>query len=219
MAKIVFIRHGETEWNAESRLQGQLDVGLSELGLEQAAILKEGMKNRSFHRIYSSPLKRALDTARIVHAEESEILLDQRLSEIYLGKWQGLTVDEVKQSYGEEYAVFRNTPELFKSDGMETLESLGERFAQFVRSIMGEKDKQFCVVSHGTAMRAGLAKVIFGDVRFMNHLVFENGSITELDFHEYNGEITPVIYKLNETGHFRSLNKERTSTSILMGVI
>lgn len=235
MSRIIFIRHGETEWNAESRLQGQLDVELSALGEAQAEVLSKTLEGLDFDRVYSSPLRRALDTAnkicrgRIVASnirsmtiEKAEMhvpCISSALSEIYLGSWQGHTVDEVKKKFAEEYKIFKNTPECYESEEQETLQEIGERFSTFIKEIMGHENKRYCIVSHGTIMRAGLAKLVFGDVKYMNNLVFENGSITEIDFHQYNGEITPVIYKLNDTGHLSGLNSDRPTTAILMGVI
>ena len=219
MSRIIFIRHGETDWNAESRLQGQLDVKLSKLGIEQAKALSKALEDYDFNVIYSSPLDRALRTAEIINRKEKDLREAPALSEIFLGPWQGLTVDEVKEKYSDEYEVFRNHPEKYKAKNMETLTELGDRFSDFIKKIMSHDERLYCVVTHGTILRAGLAKLIFGDIKHMNNLVFENGSITEVDFHKYNGEITPVVYKLNETSHFAELNYNRPSTAILMGVI
>lgn len=219
MSRIIFIRHGETEWNAESRLQGQLDIKLSDLGIKQAKALSKALETYDFNVIYSSPLDRALRTAEIINKKEKDLREAAALSEIFLGPWQGLTVNEVKEKYSNEYEVFKNNPEKYKSNEMESLNELGNRFSDFIKKIMSHDDRLYCVVTHGTILRAGLAKLIFGDVKYMSNLVFENGSITEVDFHKYNGEITPVVYKLNETSHFAELNYDRPSTAILMGVI
>ena len=219
MARIIFVRHNETVWNAENRIQGQLDLELSEFGEKQAEILSDALKNFDFDTIYSSPLQRAIKTSEIICKKRTSMQIAPELAEIFLGPWQGLTVKEVKDGFVEEYKSFRESPDLYESNEMETLQDVGERFSEFIKKIMYHENKLYCVVSHGTAMRAGLAKLIFGDVKYMNNLVFENGSITEVDFHCYKGDITPVIYKLNDTGHFLKTNGDRSSTKILMGVI
>ena len=218
MSRIIFIRHNETLWNAENRIQGQLDLGLSEFGEKQAEILSEALDSFDFDCVYSSPLVRALKTSEIICRKKNTLVTIPELAEIFLGPWQGLTVDEVKERFVDEYKAFRESPELYESNEMETLQDIGERFTEFIKKIMYHENKLYCVVSHGTTMRAGLAKLIFGDVKYMNNLIFENGSITDVDFHCYEGEITPVIYKLNDTGHFLKSN-DRSSTKILMGVI
>ena len=219
MARIIFVRHNETVWNAENRIQGQLDIELSEFGKKQAEILSVALNNFDFDTIFSSPLQRAIKTSEIICKKRTSIQIVPELAEIFLGPWQGLTVDEVKEGYVNEYKSFRESPDLYESNEMETLQDLGGRFSEFIKKIMYHENKLYCVVSHGTAMRAGLAKLIFGDVKYMNNLVFENGSITDVDFHFYEGEITPVIYKLNDTGHFLLTNGDRSSKKILMGVI
>jgi len=218
MARIIFVRHNETVWNAENRIQGQLDLELSEFGEKQAEVLSEALSSFDFDCVYTSPLIRALRTSEIICKKNQTLITVPELAEIFLGPWQGLTVSEVKERFLNDYNAFRESPELYESDVMETLQDLGERFSGFIKEIMYHENKVYCVVSHGTAMRAGLAKLIFGDVKYMNNLVFENGSITEVDFHNYEDEITPVIYKLNDTGHFLKSNHDGTS-KILMGVI
>ncbi len=225
MSKIYFVRHGETAWNADSRLQGQLDIELSEFGKTQADYLAErfreiNSKVDNIDGIFTSNLLRAKETAQIIsNSINIDAFEDKALAEIYLGQWQGKLVSEVKAEESAQYEVFRNRPAEFVSKEMETLTDIGERFCSFINRCIIGKPGDKIIVSHGTIMRAGMARLIFGDVKYMNNLVFENASITEVDFHEYNGVITPVIYTLNNTDHLKELNKDRKSSKILMGVI
>jgi probable phosphoglycerate mutase len=93
---LVMLRHGQTEYNAGSRMQGQLDTDLSDLGREQAAAAAEVLAKRQPLTIVSSDLRRALDTA-VALGERSglPVLVDTRLRETHLGDWQGLTHLEV----------------------------------------------------------------------------------------------------------------------------
>jgi glucosyl-3-phosphoglycerate phosphatase len=97
--RLVMLRHGQTEWNADSRMQGQLDTDLTDLGREQAAAAAEVLAKRQPLVIVSSDLRRALDTATALGERAGlPVEVDTRLRETHLGDWQGLThleVDEV----------------------------------------------------------------------------------------------------------------------------
>lgn len=94
--RLVMLRHGQTHWNASSRMQGQLDTDLTELGREQAAAAAEVLAKRHPLRIVSSDLRRALDTATALGDRSGQpVDIDTRLRETHLGDWQGLTHHEV----------------------------------------------------------------------------------------------------------------------------
>lgn len=94
--RLVLLRHGQTEWNAGSRMQGQLDTDLTDLGRDQAAAAAEVLAKRQPVAIVSSDLRRALDTATALGERSGvPVRVDQRLRETHLGDWQGLTHIEV----------------------------------------------------------------------------------------------------------------------------
>ena len=94
--RLVLLRHGQTEYNANSRMQGQLDTDLSDLGREQAAAAAEVLAKRQPLIIVSSDLRRALDTATALGERSGvPVAIDTRLRETHLGDWQGMTHLEV----------------------------------------------------------------------------------------------------------------------------
>ena len=94
--RLVLLRHGQTEWNAGSRMQGQLDTDLTDLGRDQAAAAAEVLAKRQPVAIVSSDLRRALDTATALGERSGvPVRIDERLRETHLGDWQGLTHIEV----------------------------------------------------------------------------------------------------------------------------
>lgn len=96
--RLVMLRHGQTEWNAGSRMQGQLDTDLTDLGREQAAAAAEVLAKRQPLLIVSSDLRRALDTATALGERAGlPVEIDTRLRETHLGDWQGLTHLEVDE--------------------------------------------------------------------------------------------------------------------------
>jgi len=106
--QLLVVRHGETTWNIQGRLQGHLDSDLTETGIAQAHALGERLREESFSALYSSDLGRAYRTAEIV-AEKTghEILPDPSLRERHLGIFQRLTWKEVERAYPEELAAYR----------------------------------------------------------------------------------------------------------------
>src|SRR5689334_13838242 len=99
MARFYFVRHGETEWNAQGRLCGRTDVALSANGRRQAGLLADRFRPMAIDALYSSPLQRALETARCIgRAVGHEPVVDGRLLELYYGEWEGRTYDEIKRS-------------------------------------------------------------------------------------------------------------------------
>jgi broad specificity phosphatase PhoE len=100
---IVLVRHGETDWNRERRYQGHADTPLNDEGRRQALELADALRDEALSTVYTSPLRRASETAQIVADElglEAHAL--EALREIDVGDWQGLTVDEVQVRYPEQ---------------------------------------------------------------------------------------------------------------------
>jgi len=147
---IYFVRHGETEWNFDGRLQGQLDSPLTEKGQMQAdrsgRILAREIADVSGFDIVASPLGRTLETARLAlrHVGATP-KLDARLAEIDLGQWSGLTLDEVENAHPELHETLSKPLWEFVSPGGETLEQATSRAKDWLSSI----DRPTIAVSHG----------------------------------------------------------------------
>jgi probable phosphoglycerate mutase len=104
---LVIVRHGETAWNAERRVQGQLDIPLNALGLEQASAVGAALAAERFDAIYSSDLSRARQTAApAAQALGLEVAIDQRLRERHYGVFETLTYAECRTRYPEDFAKF-----------------------------------------------------------------------------------------------------------------
>lgn len=155
---IYFVRHGETEWNKEGRLQGWLNSELTENGKKQAAILREQLQV-SFDKIYSSPSKRAVDTAMIITNDEKSIILDNRLKEIHLGSWQGRLISDIEKEDADRYAVYCHSPEQYIPDNGESIEQLKMRMGDFLQDCLQEQAENVLVVTHGVSIRALLLAV------------------------------------------------------------
>ena len=123
---IYFVRHGETEWNKIGRMQGQIDIELNEEGKRQAKVVKEKLSNVKFDKVFSSPLKRAIETAKII--SDKEVSIDDRLIERYNGELEGKFKEEIKV-----YPNFNDPNET--RFGIETLDNFKNRINDFLNEI------------------------------------------------------------------------------------
>jgi len=159
LTRIHLIRHGETDWNAEGRVQGQSESVLTAQGVAQAQTLAAALQPLNFARIFCSSSQRARQTAAIVFAHcVAEIEHRDVLREIYLGPWEGLLYKQVAALYPCEHIAFRETPHLFSVSGAETFAQLQERSRAALREISTDHiGQEVAIVSHGAWIRSVLA--------------------------------------------------------------
>ena len=170
---ITLIRHGETDWNVERRWQGFENTSLNENGRQQARDTAQYLYAAGFTRIISSDLARALETAIIIgEILNLSVATDERLREINVGKWQGLTHDEISVQYPEEYALAAIEPYIeMRFPGGESRAELRQRAGaalnDFVQHYPGE---HILVSTHGGTIRTILHNLMqpLPDERFHN---------------------------------------------------
>jgi len=151
---LIVIRHGETAWNREKRMQGTTDTPLSPIGRSQAQALGRRLADRDFEALYSSDLSRARDTARAI-AEQSgrPLVTDPRLQERRFGIFEGLTHAEIAGCYPEELARFQSRDPDWVVPG-------GESATEFMRRCLGclaeiadrHRRREVVVVTHGLVL-------------------------------------------------------------------
>ena len=152
--EIYLVRHGETEWNRDSRLQGQQNSSLTERGREQARKLGNLLSRLLDHTqvpVKVSPLGRALETAAIIrqHIPGPEPIIDPRLQEMTLGAWEGLTRTEVNERCNGVVGNDSTAEWWFRAPGGESYDHFQER----VRSWLAEQSGSVIAVSHGITTR------------------------------------------------------------------
>ena len=119
--QLLLIRHGETAWNAEHRIQGQLDIPLSPQGMLQAAQLAEFLADEPVSAIYSSELSRAwLTAAPLASRLELEVIAEPRLRERSFGIFEGLTLDEIAERHPDEFREWRARHPAWRPQGGES---------------------------------------------------------------------------------------------------
>ena len=128
MAKIYLIRHGETTWNREKRLQGHLDIGLNERGYWQADRLGEYLADKSIAAVISSDLSRAVDTAKAVAKHHGlNLQYDAGLRERHYGLMQGLSHEEIAQKHPRNHLAWKNREIHFQPASGESLQQFYDR--------------------------------------------------------------------------------------------
>jgi broad specificity phosphatase PhoE len=154
---ILLARHGETNWNREWRFQGHADPPLNETGRAQADELAAALAPEELAAVYSSPLRRALETAELVAAAHGlEPVAVEGLREVDVGSWQGLTHAEVEARFPEQFARWRDHGQGWE-DG-ETYEQMGKRVvASLLELARAHAGERILAVTHGGPIRAALA--------------------------------------------------------------
>ena len=163
---IYLMRHGETEWNKEGRLQGQSDIPLNELGLELAKKTAEGLQDVPFDAVFSSPLQRALVTAEIIVGDRKlPVATDDRLKEIHFGAGEGARFAAAKEDPGHPlHNFFRRPDQYCPTDGAETFEQARARAKDFLQDRiipLEESCGNVLIVAHG-AFNRGILNMIAG---------------------------------------------------------
>ena len=150
--EMFILRHGETEWNREGRMQGALDSPLTPNGKEQARAQQVVMQRYAGAGFtwYSSPQGRALETARIAAPDGAKIIQDVRLAEIRVGKWSGKLRSEMAADAPDLFPPIAGPLDWYgKAPGGETLDELAGRVSQFLAELPGPS----AIVTHGITSR------------------------------------------------------------------
>ncbi|MET7767353.1 histidine phosphatase family protein [Nocardia sp. NPDC005366] len=161
---LILLRHGQTEWNAADRMQGQIDTDLTELGRRQAKEAARELVSRNAIAIVSSDLKRAHDTA-LALAEHTQVpvVLDPRLRETGLGDWEGLTHLEVDADYPGARVAWRLDANYRPPNGESKLE-VGARSLPLVRELFTDRQdwpgRTIILVAHGGLIAALTAALL-----------------------------------------------------------
>ncbi len=155
--KIYFLRHGTTIWNVEGRLQGRNDSDLTEEGINRAIRLRNKLEDVKFDLIYSSPQKRALETANIIRGNrDAEITIHEALYEIDFGDWEGMKIPDIEREFSKEFHTFMAEPEKYHPTKGESFVDLFKRVQEFLDEIKNLNNENILVVTHGATIKAML---------------------------------------------------------------
>ncbi|MFM7677336.1 MAG: histidine phosphatase family protein, partial [Roseiflexaceae bacterium] len=166
---IVFVRHGETAYNANGRYQGHTQISLNERGFTQATVVAQRLRLNRFDAIYSSDLLRAVQTAEAIAAHHNlPIQQHAGFREIDVGLWEHLTVNEIATQYPQHFAIYQQTPGRAIYTGGESYAMMQLRAIEALMHVIAQHhaDARICVVCHGGTIRALVCAFLHIDIDY-----------------------------------------------------
>lgn len=159
--RLVLVRHGQTDFNREGRLQGQVDIPLNATGIRQAESLAPVLAETMPDVLVASPLERARETARLMsRGTDLEIRTDEAFLERGFGRWEGLRGEEIRRRWPEEHAAWRAHRPVRGLD-VEDRPDVGERVAAACRALVADHvGGTVMVVAHGAAITLGITTLL-----------------------------------------------------------
>lgn len=211
MLKLYLIRHGETDWNVEGRVQGHSDIELNARGLEQARRLAARMPNEGgFTALYSSPLKRAYKTAEMMGAAlHMPVITDRRLCERSLGDLEGLNMGQIRLLYPDVARVWDMGGSRPHIPNEESREAFIERVTAFINDIRADHpDGRVIAITHGGTITMLLTVALKLDLERPIPFIIDNASINVVQW----GERGARLRVLNDAYHLNPMRVTRPDT-------
>jgi broad specificity phosphatase PhoE len=197
--RLLLVRHGESTWNREHRIQGQLDPPLSDEGRGQAARLGRRLAGRRFVAFYSSDLKRAFETSQVIGetaGAQPTPMLDLR--EVFLGEWEGLRTDEIAERYPDAWARWRHEPSWDLVPGGEGAGRFEKRVESALEQIFGRHpDGDVLVVTHGGVIQVALHRIVGRPSQGLFSFRIQNASISVIERRDGRR----IVSGVNDVGH------------------
>ena len=204
MAKLILARHGETEWNVGKVFRGRADVNLNEVGIKQAELLGKHLCHLGLEAIYSSPVKRALDTANIVaRCMEVAVCISEGLTDFDFGEWQSLSEQEVKRLYPDILNEWQSSPHKVRMPGGENLDDVTKRTAEVVDEVLSRHHGNVLLVSHRVVLKVLICSLLGLDNSHFWNISQDVCGLTIFDY--VDGRF--VLTRHNDTSHLRELQK------------
>ncbi|MER3412648.1 MAG: histidine phosphatase family protein [Armatimonadota bacterium] len=195
MTRFVLLRHGQTAWNLQRRNQGKEDIPLDHVGRQQAKQALSSLAEYPFDALWSSPLRRAAETAEIIAASTGlAVRIDHRLVERSYGEWEGRTPEEI----GAPYEEYRRDRVLYRPPGGETGIEVFCRCVAFLHEAIAEEPRSNLVVSHGGTIAFLTAALLHGSPSTASALRLANCSLTEVVLLPDGRR---VLVRFNDTSH------------------
>ena len=201
---LFLIRHGQTASNLDGYYMGWDDVQLNEVGYTQADQLAKRLASYPIAVCYSSPLKRALTTAKIVsHPHGIAPLPMPQLMEMNYGIWQGLKKDEVKQKFPNPWRKSMKFDPDWAYPGGESYRDVFERSIKvYVEIVAREEGKLIAVVSHQTLLKAVIMHILGATYQILPRIEFGNTSLTIVEIINHE----PRLVTMNDMSHIEHFN-------------
>ncbi len=198
--KLILIRHGETYWNKERRIQGgSSDTELSEVGLKQANLLASFLKGENVSVIVSSPLKRALDTAKAIASQHKiPVEIEAGLKEIEVGEMEGLSASSLNTGFSQYLMRGWQEGGSGRLPGGESFVELQQRSWACIERLLAEhKDRTAVVVSHYFVILAIIFKALGLQLDCLPKFRVDTGGVSIIEFNERG----PRLVLFNDTSY------------------
>ncbi len=203
MGKVYVVRHGETEWNAQGRIQGHTNVPLSEQGRQQARLIAQRLREVAFDAAFASDLSRTRETAETILAgRDVPLSATAQLREYHKGVFEGLTVHEYARQYPEQYRASLVNDLDFAPTGGESIRQTQARIGTFVDEVLERHmEDTVLVVGHGGSLRSLLVKLLDLPLEANWKFVMGNCALSLI----YTYPDNAVLHLYNDTGHLAGL--------------
>ncbi len=212
--RLVLVRHGLSSFNEKGLIQGRTDDSyLTDVGYEQALKSGKALSGISFNKIYSSPLVRAAETAKTIQQNlkgGNNIIYDKNLLEVDLGSWSGLTINEIKNKYPENYLLWKNDPENLKLKNIQNLtykpiQELYDQANEFIKNIFKvyteKNEANILIIGHNAILRCLILLLIGQPKKGFRKIKLDNASFSILNISKYRNSYKTQVECLNQTSH------------------
>jgi alpha-ribazole phosphatase len=198
---VLLVRHGETQWNRDLKVQGHLDILLSETGRDQAKLLARRLASWKIGAVYSSDLARARETAEIIAGHHHlPVTAVRGLREGSFGAWEGLSLAEIREQFAENYSAYRENPVTTQPQDGESCSEVAFRAQAAVNEIArAHPGETVLIVSHGGTLKTILCGFLELDLSRRWHFAVDNCGISCIEYQERG----PVVLFMNDTAHLR----------------
>ena len=199
--KLILVRHGETDWNRQRRVQGITDIPLNQRGVEQAERLARALRNEHIENILSSPLKRALQTAEIVNRCHGKTIRPvSALGELDQGDFEGRTISEIMETNADFLRQWAADPASVIMPGGESLSALQRRALLAIEGVLIE-GKNTLIVSHNFTIMTILCTFRYNNLNKVREFRVDPASISIVEYENGVGAVTVM----NDVSHLEGL--------------
>ncbi len=212
--RLFLVRHGLSSFNKKGLIQGRIDESyLTDEGYDQAKLTGSILNEIKFDKIYSSPLKRAAETAKEIEKclkENFDIYYDKNLLEVDLHKWSGLSSKDIKSKYKESYLIWKNNPEKLelKNKNNITYKPIQDLFEQarlFIQNLQKDnnhnKNQNILIIAHNAILRCLILYLLNKPTQGFRKIRLDNASISIINISTSQTSFNSQIECLNQTSH------------------
>lgn len=200
MLRLFLVRHGQSVWNDEKRIQGQQDIPLGDEGRKQAIALGERLKGRQFQACFSSPLKRATETAELIlkaSGNSTPIITLLELMERNFGDWEGKSIDDLQLLFPNDFSQWLAAHQIPAPPNGESMDELMKRVERGLDQILAVKEGNVLVVGHSGSIKAAICIFFRLPLSSFVRMRIDNASLTILEIEDGRNRLV----QFNDTCH------------------